>query len=608
MLRTTFLISFMLYYLGVFSQQQFTVNNALLSKCSNRSLVVNISSVNGYISGQTMDLQFNLQLVTPDNEYGDSISILFPAGFTVNAASNPITMATEGQSDESLNLPISGQTVTWGDNDNNYGGIESGVHTFWVNVSVDTSVAGMQSINWYVSGDEYGASPNFFSGATLIPEQLADPDLAVAAIWANKYLQIPQKLNYSIDMSAIVVNNGTDLNQPVNVSVLANSLGYNDSETTAPTILNGQADTLFFNTLQSGGLIGSHTIVMNGTLNSDPNPLDNVDTIILNVTDSSLSYYDTLTNSLLGIGDGSTGVIGSFFLIPTTERLSSISAYAPSADSGNMLSFVIYEKDTLLDKPGNLLWESDTVLVSGFTNGLVNLPCSELLKADMEYFIGVREQLDGALNISGHTSGFFPRSHYVLFQGSWVAFEQLNFMFSPAIIPQFSTTPDTCIASFTFVQDSRPFTVKFQNQSSTSLLSNLNYHWTIEDSVISTQENPTITFDSAGTYSICLKVESVNCSDSTCLDVMVSDSVTSIRDLDLQSLSIYPNPASQKLIIKSKEKVVVEIFSLTGSIVFASQNVRGETVINLSDLVNGVYLVKLSTNNRTSVKQLVIRK
>lgn len=143
---------------------------------STRQVAATFAPTNFYEAGMTMDLNFTLILTNTDEEYGDSLSLTFPAGITPNSSpSDPIYVATEGQPSEALN-GVLGQDVTWGDNDNNYGGIEPGnVIPFTVNVTIDPSVMGTQTINFFVSGDQYGMAPGDLSGSFSIDPLPATP-------------------------------------------------------------------------------------------------------------------------------------------------------------------------------------------------------------------------------------------------------------------------------------------------------------------------------------------------------------------------------------------------------------------------------------------------
>ena len=136
-----------------------------------------LSALSGYgEGGTTVDIPFSLGLSNTDFEYGDSISITFPAGFTINSVSNDDIFGPSFDPDgdpETFN-GIDGQTVTWGDNDNNFGGItatdpDNGPFYFFsINVTVDGSITGDQTIDYFVSGDGFGSNPGDLSGSVTI--------------------------------------------------------------------------------------------------------------------------------------------------------------------------------------------------------------------------------------------------------------------------------------------------------------------------------------------------------------------------------------------------------------------------------------------------------
>ncbi|MEM9051217.1 MAG: fasciclin domain-containing protein [Bacteroidota bacterium] len=123
-------------------------------------------ATSGYIIGETSDISFDLNLANTDFEYGDEVTMTFPAGFTINSVSNDMIF---GESFDNPDGPdgdpepfngIDGQTVSWGDDDNNYGGITPGnIYSFSVNVTVDGTVTGEQIIDFTVSGDGFGPAP-----------------------------------------------------------------------------------------------------------------------------------------------------------------------------------------------------------------------------------------------------------------------------------------------------------------------------------------------------------------------------------------------------------------------------------------------------------------
>ncbi len=158
--------------------ETYSIFNRVKSKSNSDAKAVDATmTTNGYESGATLDIDFTLVLNNTDFEYGDAISITFPTGFTINSVSNddvfgPSFDDPDGpEGDPEPFVEISGQTISWGDDDNSYGGITPGnAYTFSVNVTVDGSVSGEQIGDYDVSGDGFGAAPADFTGTFSMSE------------------------------------------------------------------------------------------------------------------------------------------------------------------------------------------------------------------------------------------------------------------------------------------------------------------------------------------------------------------------------------------------------------------------------------------------------
>jgi hypothetical protein len=129
-----------------------------------------------YTAGSTVALQFTLLLNNTDFEYGDSLSITFPTGITpIGSPTDPLGPddGLAGSDGPEILNGVSGQTISWGNNDNNYGGIVAGdAYPFVVNVSVAPGVSGAQTATFHVSGDGFGGNGGDLNGnITLLDVQ-----------------------------------------------------------------------------------------------------------------------------------------------------------------------------------------------------------------------------------------------------------------------------------------------------------------------------------------------------------------------------------------------------------------------------------------------------
>ena len=80
-------------------------------------------------------------------------------------------------------------------------------------------------------------------------------------------------------------------------------------------------------------------------------------------------------------------------------------------------------------------------------------------------------------------------------------------------------------------------------------------------------------------------------------------STLNIGNFDEDSLSFYPNPAQNSIII-NKEDCIAKFYSITGKLVKTSRN----STINISELSTGIYLVQIqdSVNNNFEIKRLIV--
>ncbi len=69
-------------------------------------------------------------------------------------------------------------------------------------------------------------------------------------------------------------------------------------------------------------------------------------------------------------------------------------------------------------------------------------------------------------------------------------------------------------------------------------------------------------------------------------------------------VSIYPNPATDMISITTSENIQrVEIFNMQGQLVKAESGAVNN--ISVKDLANGLYTLKLTTDNGTSIHKII---
>jgi hypothetical protein len=196
---------------------------------------------------------------------------------------------------------------------------------------------------------------------------------------------------------------------------------------------------------------------------------------------------------------------------------------------------------------------------------------------------GVHDYLVRAMKLENTPSG----SYYNLSEGiSDTAYHSLNI----AGIAAFTHTVNGVSVTF--------------NTASTLTVA---YNWDFGNGQNSTASNPTVTYNSNGSYTVQL-IATHPCYEDT------SYAVINIYEVGLNALKengdveVYPNPSKGLISIKGNETRVfqVNVFNTEGKEVYAIEAVAGTTFIDISTLPKGLYLLKLSSGSTSVLKKLVL--
>ena len=90
---------------------------------------------------------------------------------------------------------------------------------------------------------------------------------------------------------------------------------------------------------------------------------------------------------------------------------------------------------------------------------------------------------------------------------------------------------------------------------------------------------------------------------STCVDVIISNTDVTL----LERIDIYPNPVVDNLYLKNTQFESAEIISVNGVVAKSYRLVQGINAVDMSDLTNGFYILKLSGKNQKSEYHSIIR-
>jgi hypothetical protein len=174
-----------------------------------------------------------------------------------------------------------------------------------------------------------------------------------------------------------------------------------------------------------------------------------------------------------------------------------------------------------------------------------------------------------------------------------------------------------------------------------SQVNNANYLWTISNGTVANGENPLFNLNGAGVYTICLTATDTisGCSDTFCdsltLDTLGNvfrtannmlfssnstiglavvsspkstnpSALSEVKNQDL--ISVQPNPANDNITIKlaNAEAVNVNIFSVSGELIKDVRINNSTTTVDVSDLSNGIYFVKVLSKEINQTTKLII--
>ncbi|MES2702330.1 MAG: T9SS type A sorting domain-containing protein [Bacteroidota bacterium] len=122
------------------------------------------------------------------------------------------------------------------------------------------------------------------------------------------------------------------------------------------------------------------------------------------------------------------------------------------------------------------------------------------------------------------------------------------------------------------------------------------YQWFVNGMMITGATGAVHTPTTPGNYTVVV-TDGNGCTDTSAMfPYMVSGITEAVNGADIR---IYPNPAATTVNIEAAEAVNVIVMSIDGKIVLEGKNT---TSIDVADLANGVYLIKVYDNNNQLVK------
>lgn len=86
-----------------------------------------------------------------------------------------------------------------------------------------------------------------------------------------------------------------------------------------------------------------------------------------------------------------------------------------------------------------------------------------------------------------------------------------------------------------------------------------------------------------------------------------TNALLDVSDIELESISLYPNPTNGIVNITNAEGFNVDVYDILGKVILSKNNINNQETIDLTNLAAGVYYVKLKNEKASTVKKVVVK-
>lgn len=152
-------------------------------------------------------------------------------------------------------------------------------------------------------------------------------------------------------------------------------------------------------------------------------------------------------------------------------------------------------------------------------------------------------------------------------------------------------------------------TATFTNTSSNAT----SYSWDFGDFSNSSASAPVHAYAANGSYTVILTAINGNCTDTDTLTVAITVSLEELAGVE--NIKVYPNPATESFVVafdnQNNEAVVIEMIDQMGRVI-QSNSIEQTGVqvaeFNTSNVSNGMYSIRISSNGNTLTKRMIVNK
>lgn len=147
--------------------------------------------------------------------------------------------------------------------------------------------------------------------------------------------------------------------------------------------------------------------------------------------------------------------------------------------------------------------------------------------------------------------------------------------------------------------------IQFFGNLSTNAIS---YAWKFGDGGNDNVQNPIYTYTTPGYFTVELITTNGACMDTAYTNVMVYNTTGINENINTLLLDAYPNPAKDYITLSGViNEGLVELINYSGKIIKRVRVMKlNGYQMNISDIANGVYFIKYSSENKSEIKKIII--
>ncbi|MBI9034230.1 MAG: carboxypeptidase regulatory-like domain-containing protein [Bacteroidales bacterium] len=109
----------------------------------------------------------------------------------------------------------------------------------------------------------------------------------------------------------------------------------------------------------------------------------------------------------------------------------------------------------------------------------------------------------------------------------------------------------------------------------------------------------------AETYAV--GVTAVYNSGESAAEVVMFTITIDVEDMEANGIAVYPNPATEYVVLDMQGSAKVEIFNTIGDIVKSIENYNSGNEINIENLEAGAYFFRITNNDHTSIQKVIVK-